>query len=141
MICKILLSIVLTLVIIFVVPFPVYGLFSVAGLVETPEDAAVAAFMLGVLVSKVGTAIGFVLLFYAARSVFSDRWMTYAFLWWLMSAIHEVGQSIGPGYAWMEGIAGIISETVYFPLAAFVTCRLLGAAVGSGVNHPVSDHL
>jgi len=141
MIGKILLAILSTLVITFVVPFPVYGLFSGAGLVETPEDAAVAAFMLGVLVSKVGTAIGFVLLFYVARSVFDSRWMNYALLWWLMSVIHEVGQSIGPGYAWMEGIAGIISETVYFPLAALVTCRLLRPTAGSGMNDPVGDDL
>jgi len=41
----------------------------------------------------------------------------------------------------MEGIAGIISETVYFPLAALVTCRLLRPTAGSGMNDPVGDDL
>lgn len=144
MIGKILLSILLTFVIIFIVPFPAYGLFSYAGLVKMPEDAAgasAAAFMIGTLVSKVGTAIAFVLIFYVARNVFANRWGMYAFLWWLMSVIHEVGQAIGPGYSWMDGLAGIISETVYFPLAAFVMYRLLRPSLQSGLVSPIGDDL
>jgi hypothetical protein len=43
-----------------------------------------------------------------------------------MFVIGEVGQAIGPNYSWKEAVAGAISETVYFPLAAFVTNWLIG---------------
>jgi hypothetical protein len=49
----------------------------------------------------------------------------YALLWWLMFAIGEVGQAIGPNYSWMEAVGGIISESIYLPLAALVTKRVL----------------
>ncbi|MGD2108408.1 MAG: hypothetical protein PVI86_03355 [Phycisphaerae bacterium] len=128
---KILLSIVLTFVIIVVVPFPAYGLFSAAGLVEPPDESAAASFMIGILVSKVGTAMAFVLIFHVGSGVFSDRWLLYASLWLLMSVIHEIGQAIGPGYSPMDALAGIISETVYFPLAAYVIWRLLRPPVAT----------
>ena len=43
-----------------------------------------------------------------------------------MFIIGEIGQAIGPKYSWTEAIAGIISETVYFPLSAYVTNWLIG---------------
>ncbi len=139
MIGKILLSVVVTFIIIFVVPFPFYAGLAYAGLVEHPEEASAATFVLGVLVSMMGTAIAFVLIFCVARSLFTTRWGTYAFLWWLMSVIHEVGQSIGPGYTWMEGIAGVASETVYFPLAGFVISRMLRPLSDSGLENPIGQ--
>ena len=48
--------------IMFVVPFPFYAVFSALGWAEMPESEAPAAFMLGVLVTKVGVAIAFVVL-------------------------------------------------------------------------------
>jgi len=77
-------------------------------------------FLLSVLVSKIGTAIAFVLIFYFARNTFGSNWLLYAFIWWLMYIIGEVGQAIGPNYSWKEAIAGIISETAYFPLSAYI---------------------
>ena len=53
--------------------------------------------------------------------------MLYACLWWLMFIIGEIGQAIGPQYSWKEAVAGIISETVYWPVSALVTNRLIGA--------------
>lgn len=82
--------------------------------------------MLSVFVQKLGHAITFVLLFYVAREQFSRRWLTYAALWWLYSAIAETGQAINPVYSWEEAIAGVIAEAVYFPLAAMTTKRLIG---------------
>jgi hypothetical protein len=50
----------------------------------------------------------------------------YALLWWVMFVVGEIGQAIGPDYTWKEAIAGMISETIYVPLAAYVTRWLLG---------------
>jgi len=123
---KVILSIIFVSAIIFIVPILVYGLASVVAGLKTPEGASPAQFLLSVLVSKIGTAIAFVLIFYFARNSLSGQWLLYAFLWWLMFVIGEVGQTIGPNYTWKEAIAGIISETVYLPLSAYVTNWLIG---------------
>ena len=123
---KVILSIVLVLVIIYVVPILVYGLASIFAGLKTPEGASPAEFLISVLVSKFGTAVAFVLIFYFARNSLHGQWFLYAFLWWLMFVIGEVGQAIGPNYTWKEAIAGIISETVYLPLSAYVTSWLIG---------------
>ena len=83
--------------------------------------------MVSIFVSKVGTAIAFVLIFYFARDSLSGRWLLYAFIWGLMFVIGEVGQAIGPDYSWKEAVAGVISETIYFPLSAFVVDWLIGS--------------
>lgn len=124
---KILLSIILVLVIIYVVPFIVYGLASTLIGAKMPEGVSPMMFLLSVLVSKIGTAIAFVLIFYFARNSFSGHWLLYAFIWWLMFAIGEVGQTIGPNYSWKEAIAGVISETAYFPLSAYIVNWLIRA--------------
>ncbi len=123
---KTILSIVLTLAIIYIVPFLVYSIFSAVAGLKLPEDASPVQFLVSVFVSKVGTAIAFVLIFYLARNSLSGRWLSYAFIWWLMFVIGEVGQAIGPNYSWKEAIAGSVSETIYFPLSAFVINWLIG---------------
>jgi hypothetical protein len=123
---KVILNMVFVLAIIYIVPILVYGLASVAAGLKTPEGASPAQFLISVLVSKIGTAIAFVLIFYFARNSLSGQWLLYAFIWWLMFAIGEVGQAIGPNYTWKEAIAGVISETVYFPLSAYLTNWLIG---------------
>jgi hypothetical protein len=125
-VANIILSIVLVLVVIYVVPFLVYGLGSAIAGLKPPEGASPARFLISVLVTKIGTAITFVLLFYFARSALSGQWLLYAFVWWLMFVIGEIGQTIGPNYSWKEAIAGIISETVYLPLSAYLTNWLIG---------------
>ncbi len=114
------LSFISVLVIIYVVPFLVYGVFTKITDLKPPEGVSPAQFLFGIFVSKVGTAIAFVAIFYIARAIFDQQWLLYAFLWWLMFVIGEIGQAIGPNYTWKEATAGIISETIYFPLAAFV---------------------
>ena len=123
---KTILSIVLTLAITCIIPFLVYGIFSAVAGLKPPEDASPVQFLVSVFVSKVGTAIAFVLIFYFARDSLSGRWLLYAFIWWLMFVIGEVGQAIGPNYSWKEAIAGAISETIYFPLSGFVINWLIG---------------
>jgi hypothetical protein len=123
---KILLCTFLVLVIIFVVPFLVYGLATrVAGLKE-PEGISPSRFLLGVLVSKIGTAIAFVLIFYVARGALSGQWLLYAFLWWLSFLTDEIGQAMGKKYSGKEAIAGVISESIYLPLSAYLTDWMLG---------------
>lgn len=123
---KVLFAIVLVLAIVFVVPIIVYGAAAAVTGIKTPEGASPARFLTGVLVSKVGTAIAFVLIFFFARHPLSQQWLLYGGLWWVMFVLGEIGQAIGPKYSWTEAIAGIISETIYAPLSAYVTYWLLG---------------
>jgi hypothetical protein len=122
---KVILSTVLVLVIIYIVPFLVYGLASVVTDLKPPAGASPARFLISVLVSKVGTAIAFVLIFYFARSSLSGQWFLYAVIWWLMFIIGEIGQAIGPDYSWPEAIAGVLSETIYLPLSGLILRWLL----------------
>jgi hypothetical protein len=122
----IILSIVLVLATIFIVPILVYGLASAVAGLKTPQGASPTTFLISVLVSKIGTAIAFVLVFYFARNSLSGQWLLYAFLWWIMFVIGEIGQAIGPNYSWKEAIAGVLSETVYLPISAYLTNWLIG---------------
>jgi hypothetical protein len=123
---KVILCIVLILAIIYLVPFVVYGIGSVLFGLKPPEGASPLQFLLSVFVSKIGTAIAFVLIFYLARNSLGEKWLLYAFAWWLMFVIGEVGQVIAPNYSWKEAVAGIISETIYFPLSGLVVTWQLG---------------
>ncbi len=122
---RIIAAIVLTLVIIYLVPFVVYSLFSAAGLIAVPEGPP-GIFLLSVLVDKIGVAVAFVLIYHLARRGFAGRWLLYAFIWWIMFVFGELGQAPGPHYTWMEALAGIISEAIYFPLAGWGVQKLLG---------------
>lgn len=121
----ILVCICLVLLILYVVPFLVYGLASAKMDLKPPQGASPARFLASIFVSKIGTAIAFVLLFYLARETFSSQWLLYALIWWLMFIIGEVGQAIGPNYSWKEALAGGISETINLPLCAYLTHWLL----------------
>ena len=115
----------LTLAIMYVIPFPVYGLLAALTGLQPPTEGSVARFMLSVLVIKIGVAVAFVLLYALARDSWTGRWVIYALIWWLMFAVVEVGQAITPDYSWLDAIGGIVAEAIYFPLAALVVARLL----------------
>ena len=118
------LSCALVWVVIFVVPIVVYGAFaSVTGL-QPPGDSAVR-FLVSTAVSKLGTAIAFVGIFYLGRKVLGEQWLLYAGLWWLMFVIGEAGQAIAPDYSWQEAAAGAISETIYFPVSGLIVAWLI----------------
>lgn len=121
------LTVTLVLAIIYAVPIAVYGAFSVVADLKLPGGASPTVFLTSVLVSKLGTALAFVLIFYLARGSLDGRWPVYALLWWVMFVAGEIGQAIGPDYTWKEALAGAVSESIYVPLAAYVTSRLLGA--------------
>jgi hypothetical protein len=122
---KIIVSILFVLVIVYVVPFLVYSLFTVITDLKPPSGASPLQFLVSVFVSKVGVAIAFVLIFHFGRSALGGQWVPYAFFWWLMFVIGEIGQAIGPDYTWKEAVAGIISETIYFPVSAYIANWLL----------------
>ncbi len=123
---RIILSMLTVLAIIYIVPFLVYSLFTVLTDLKPPSNVSPARFLLSIFVSKTGTAFAFVLIFYVARNSFSSHWLLYAFAWWVMFVVGEFGNAIGPGYSWKEAMAGIISETIYLPLSAFITNWLIG---------------
>ncbi len=125
------LAIVATLVIMYLVPFPIYGGLSLITDIEPPSPDSPGLFMLSVLVVKVGVAIGFVLLFYVARSRWLEDWRTYAGVWWAMFAIMELGQAIVPEYTWLDAFGGIAAEAIYFPVSAAVVARLIRPLGGS----------
>lgn len=118
------LSIVLVFAALFCVPIAVYGAIAAATGMEVPGGQALA-FLAGVAVTKLGTAIAFVGLWLMIRYDQADRIMTYVLLWWVMFVLGEIGQAFGPDYSWTEAFAGIISESIYLPLAGLVVNRLL----------------
>ena len=121
---KVLLGGALVWLVIFIVPIVVYGAFAaVTGL--KPPGRSPVLFLVSTAVSKLGTAIAFVGLFYIGRDVLGGQWVLYAGLWWLMFVIGEAGQAIGPDYSVQEAVAGAISETIYFPLSGLIVSWLV----------------
>lgn len=125
MIIKIVAGIIITLIIIYIVPFILYSLASVLFGLKVPENESPLKFLLGILVSKIGTSLIFVLIFYVAKDKFQADWLTYAIIWWAGSAIGELGDSIKPDYSLSEAFIGIVSEAVYFPLSAYLVGRII----------------
>lgn len=125
---RIIAAIFLTLAIIYLVPFVVYGPFSAAGWIAVPEGPP-GIFLLMVLIDKLGVGVAFVLIYQLAGQAFAGRWRLYAFIWWIMFFFGELGQVPGPHYTWMEALAGIIAEAIYFPLAAWGVQKLLGKRI------------
>jgi hypothetical protein len=110
--------------IIFVVPVIVYGIYAAFTDLKPPGDDPMR-FLLGVGISKFGTALAFVLVFYLGQETLSSHWFAYAGLWFAMFAIGEIGQAVGPDYSWAEAIMGIISEAIYFPASGLVVYWML----------------
>lgn len=120
-----LLAITLTFLAFLLAPFPFYGALAVVANLEPPSDQSPLIFLASVVVQKLGHAIAFVLIFVLAARALRGRWLVYALLWWLAFALDEIGQALGwSNYTWPEAAAGVLSEGVYFPLAAWLTRRL-----------------
>ncbi len=114
-----------TLTIMFIVPAPVYGVFTAAGASVLPDQSVNPNILTSILVIKIGFALAFVLLFRLCAPALDGRWGSYASTWWLMFALLEIGKAIGPGYSAMEAFAGVVSEALYCPLSAMAVGRLL----------------
>jgi hypothetical protein len=122
---KLLLLFFLVLTILYIVPILVYGAGAVVAGLKMPAGVSPKHFLIGVFISKIGTSLAFVLIFYMAHSALTGQWQLYALAWWLMFVFGEIGQTFGSGYSWKEALAGIISETVYLPLSAWLVDSLI----------------
>ena len=120
------LAIVVTLAVIYVVPLVIYGAASALGGMELPSESSPQRFLLGVFVTKLGTAIAFVLLFQLALDAWVDLWFLYAVLWFVMFAASEIGDAISGRSSWPEAVLGVLSEAVYAPASAFAVSSILG---------------
>ena len=116
------------LVIIYVVPLLVYGAASTFGGLEFPAESSPQRFLLGVLVTKLGTAVAFVLLLQLTSTAWAHRWLLYGLIWFGMFAASEIGDAISGRSTWREALLGILSEAIYAPASAYAACRLLGVA-------------
>lgn len=114
--------------IIFVVPLVLYGAASALGGVELPAESSPQRFLLGVLVTKSGTAIAFVLLLQLTGAVWAGRWLLYGLIWFGMFAASEFGDAISGRSSWREAMLGVLSEAIYAPAAAFAACKILGVS-------------
>jgi len=120
------LAVLAVLAIIYVVPFAVYGVAGALGQLELPTEASPRTFLFGVLVTKLGTAIAFVLVLQLSGATWAGRWLLYGAIWFAMFAASEVGDAISGRSSWREAILGIVSEAVYAPAAAFAAHEILG---------------
>ena len=118
-------AIITTFVTIQVVPFLVYGPMSVIWGLEPTGTTSPGLFMAGVTISKLGTAIAFTTLYRLFLESINRRWFLYAVPWWTMFVATEIGEAVGTTYTWMEAAGGIVAETMYTPLASYLTCRIL----------------
>lgn len=114
-----------TLLTIYITPIIVYGVFSKIFGIQPPATVSPARFLASVLVSKIGTAIAITLLFSYAKATFAPSWWLYALIWWGMFVFGEIGQWLEGRYSAKEAIAGVISETIYIPLAVFLLTLIL----------------
>lgn len=113
------------LAIIYVVPFVFYAGASALGVLAVPESASPQAFLLGVFVTKLGTAVAFALLAYLAAAAWEGRWVQYAAVWFVMFAASEIGDAISRRATWPEALVGIVAEAVYAPAAAAAAFAIL----------------
>jgi hypothetical protein len=122
---KRLMVILLVLFIIYSVPFLIYGSASALWGLQPPTTASSKDFLLGVLITKTGTAAVFVVLFSANQAFWELRWIRYAAVWFAMFVFGEIGDAVSGRSTELMAVLGVISEAIYLPLSAFITQRLL----------------
>ena len=121
---RILISVILVWTILFAVPVAVYG--SASKFLDlTPPVGPAWRFLLGVSITKLGTALAFVALFALSRDVWRGHWALYGAIWFLTFVASELGDVVRMASSSREAILGILSEAVYAPVSAFAINRLL----------------
>lgn len=120
------LAVVAVLAIIYVVPFIIYAGANALHLVDVPSEASPQRFLLGVLITKLGTAVAFVLILHLGSPGLGLGWSTYAILWFLMFAASELGDAVSGRSGWSEALLGVASEASYAPAAALAVYAILG---------------
>jgi len=121
-------AIVAVLAIIYIVPFVIYAGASALNLVDVPAEASPQRFLLGVLITKLGTAVAFVLILHLGSPDFGSGWLTYSLIWFAMFAASEVGDAMSGRSTRAEAMLGVLSEAVYAPAAALAAYAILGIA-------------
>ncbi len=122
------LSTLVVLLVIYVVPFLVYGLASVMTGLQPPTAASPTDFLLGVLLTKIGTAAAFVAFFAASRGFWESRWKSYAAIWFVVFLFGEAGDAVSGRSTGFMAVLGVVSEAIYVPLAAYLTLKVLRTA-------------
>ena len=122
---KIIFAIAVVMLVMHAGTFVAYGSFSATFDLQPPAGVSPGQLFLAVFIMKLGVSIAFVLLFSVAREVWTRRWLLYAAIWFVMFAVIEVGQAVTPNYSWLEAVAGVIAEAIYFPLSAWLTVKIL----------------
>ncbi len=123
---KFIMATVVVLIIIYIVPFMVYGIASALAGLQPPAPVSPGKFLLGVLLTKIGTAVAFVAIFYVSRAIWGRRWFSYALLWFIMFAFSELGEAFSGRTAQVEALLGALSEAIYAPLSGWLTWKILG---------------
>ena len=96
------------------------------GSLRPPSTASPGRFLLGVLVTKLGTAVAFVSIFAASRTIWGPRWLLYGMLWFVMFAFTELGEAVSGRTTNTEAVLGVVSEAIYAPVSALIAQWLLG---------------
>ncbi len=122
---RIVLAIVFVLVVIYTVPFILYGTASTLWGLQPPASASPTRFLMGVLVTKTGTALAFVGIFAVGRATWDRKWVLYAGLWFGMFLFGEAGELVSGRWTTVDAVLGILSEAIYLPVSALLTRRLL----------------
>ena len=81
----------------------------------------------GLALTRLGMALAFVGLWLMVRYDQVERIWTFVLFWWVMLALYEVGQAVGPSCGWSDAVSGIVAASVGLPLAGLVVSRLLRA--------------
>jgi hypothetical protein len=119
------LAVLVVLAILYLTPLVFYGVGSRFIEMPSPDRVGPQRFLLGILVTKLGTAIAFVVLFWLSRAVWAARWLLYSLVWFIMFAASELGDRISGRATAPEALLGVFSEAVYAPLSAWTVAALL----------------
>ncbi len=121
---RVLVAVLFVWAIFFAIPFAVYGSASMFLDLKPPVGPA-SSFLIGVAVTKLGTALAFVALFALSREASRGHWVRYGTIWFMMFAASEIGDVVRMEFSSSEAMLGILSEAVYAPASAFVINRVL----------------
>jgi hypothetical protein len=124
-IVSVILAITAVLAIIYIVPFIIYAGASALRLVDIPADTSPQRFLLGVFITKLGTAVAFVLILHLGWSGSGPGWPAYSLIWFGMFAASELGEAVSGRSRWAEALLGVLSEAIYAPAAALAAFAIL----------------
>lgn len=117
---RLFLSMLSVLAVIYVVPLALYGAASRFVAMPAPAEAGAARFLIGVLVTKTGTAAAFVGSYWLASPAIRGREGLFAVLWLVMFVASEVGETLSRRTTSTEALIGMISEGIYVPISVWV---------------------